>query len=145
MAGQTVTLLLDNSAWSHLGLGTLADARKAEIAEDFEAARIAVSMPFLLEAGYSARDAAGHSAMSEEFSALPYLEINDSIERRALDGQAQLARSGHHRLPPADLLLAAIAEQNLVGVLHYDADYDVIAAKTDLHFESVWLAPRGSL
>jgi hypothetical protein len=30
-------------------------------------------------------------------------------------------------------------------VLHYDGDYDVIVERTDLQFESVWLAERGSL
>jgi hypothetical protein len=62
-----------------------------------------------------------------------------------LDAQAQLARVGHHRLPPVDLLLAAIADRNRIGILHYDSDFDVILAKTDLEFASVWLAPRGEL
>jgi hypothetical protein len=30
-------------------------------------------------------------------------------------------------------------------VLHYDHDYDLIAEKTDLRFDSVWLADRGTL
>jgi hypothetical protein len=30
-------------------------------------------------------------------------------------------------------------------VLHYDHDYDTIAAQTDLRFASVWLAQRGDL
>jgi len=32
-----------------------------------------------------------------------------------------------------------------LGGLHYDHDYDVIAQHTDLEFDSVWLAPCGSL
>jgi hypothetical protein len=28
---------------------------------------------------------------------------------------------------------------------HYDPDYDLIAEKTDLRFDSVWLAARGAL
>lgn len=62
-------------------------------------------------------------------------------EQRALDAQAQLARAGHHRLPPVDLLVAALAERHDLGVLHYD----LIAEKTDLRFDSVWLAARGTL
>lgn len=68
-----------------------------------------------------------------------------AAERRALDAQAQLARIGHHRLPPVDLLIAALADRHELGVLHYDDDYDLIAETTDLRFESVWLAPRGTL
>ena len=41
--------------------------------------------------------------------------------------------------------MAAIAHRYKVGILHYDRDYDLIAAKTDLLFESEWLAKRGSL
>ena len=40
---------------------------------------------------------------------------------------------------------AAIAERHALGVLHYDADYDLIASQTDLRFDGVWLAARGSL
>ena len=32
-----------------------------------------------------------------------------------------------------------------VGVLHYDHDFDILREKTDLRFDSVWLAPRGTL
>jgi predicted nucleic acid-binding protein len=59
--------------------------------------------------------------------------------------QRQLARVGHHRLPPVDLLVAAIADRHGLGVLHYDRDYDLLAEKTDLDVGSVWLAPAGSL
>jgi len=30
-------------------------------------------------------------------------------------------------------------------VLHYDHDYDLIAGKTDLALDSVWLTARGTL
>ena len=54
---------------------------------------------------------------------------------------AVLARAGHSRLPPIALLVAALADRHGVGVLHYD----LIAAKTDLNFQSVWLAPSVAL
>jgi hypothetical protein len=43
------------------------------------------------------------------------------------------------------LTSAALADRHRVGVLHYDHDYDTVAARTDLGFRSVWLASRGSL
>ena len=67
------------------------------------------------------------------------------MERRALDAQRALARVGHHRLPPVDLLVAALADRHGLGVLHYDRDYDLLAENAGLRFESVWLAPAGSL
>ena len=76
---------------------------------------------------------------------MPWATIDANVERRALDAQRHLVRSGHHRIPPADLLLAALAERHQLGILHYDRDYDLIAARTDLLFASEWLAPAGSL
>jgi predicted nucleic acid-binding protein len=138
-----VTLLLDNSAWARLGI--LGADRAGEIADALEAGEIGACLPFLLEAGYSARHAAGHAELMTELLALPQYEIDPQVEQRALDAQHQLARAGHHRLPPVDLLVAALADRHGLGVLHYDADYDILAARTDLRFESVWLAQRGSL
>ena len=146
-AGRAVTgtLLLDNSAWARLADPALEDERAAELAEALEDGRVAACLPFLLEGGYSARSARDHDELLVDLLALPYYAIDEAVERRALDAQAQLARVGHHRLPPVDLLVAALADRHQLGVLHYDHDYDLIAEKTDLSFASVWLAPAGTL
>jgi predicted nucleic acid-binding protein len=141
----TATLLLDNSAWVRLADAALPANRANEIAEALESGRIAVCLPFLLEAGYSARNAHEHDQLLAELRSLPHYHLDDAAEQRALDAQAQLARVGHHRLPPVDLLIAALADRHDLAVLHYDHDYDLIAEKTDLAFDSVWLADRGSL
>lgn len=141
----SVELLLDNSAWVRLAVPALDDARAHAIAEALEQRRIGVCLPFLLEAGYSARNASDHDELLRELTALPMLHIDAEVERRAVDAQHQLARAGHHRLPPVDLILAALADRHRVGVLHYDRDYDIVTAKTDLRFVSVWLAKRGTL
>jgi predicted nucleic acid-binding protein len=141
----TDTLLLDNSAWARLGDPNLSDVRAGEIADALEAGRVAICLPFLFEAGYSARNARDHGDLLDELLALPHFPIDEEVERRAIDAQRQLARIGHHRLPPVDLLVAAIADRHRLGVLHYDHDYDLISEKTDLRLESVWLSPAGSL
>ena len=141
----TTTLLLDNSAWVRLADTSLSRERANEIADAFESGRIATCLPFLLEAGYSARNAREHDELLAELRSLPRYRLDDAAEERALDAQAQLARAGHHRLPPVDLLVAALADRHALGVLHYDHDYDLIAEKTDLTFDSVWLAARGTL
>jgi predicted nucleic acid-binding protein len=119
--------------------------RADEIAEWLEEGRIATCLPFLLEAGYSARNARAHEELLSELMALPNVHIDERVERRAIDAQRQLARAGHHRLPPVDLLIAALADTHDLGVLHYDNDYEIVSEKTDLRFVSVWLAPRGSI
>lgn len=141
----SVELLLDNSAWVRIASPGLPQRRAEEIADKLEQRRIAVCLPFLLEAGYSARSGRDHDELMEELLALPVLHIDEEAEWRAVDAQRQLARAGYHRLPPVDVIVAALAERHEVGILHYDRDYDTLAAKTDLRFGSVWLAPRGAL
>jgi predicted nucleic acid-binding protein len=138
-------LLIDNSAWARLDQPSLPQNRAEEIADHLEHGRIAVCLPFLLEAGYSARNATDHADLLEELLALPMVHIDQQIEHRALDAQRQLARAGHHRLPPVDLIIAAAADVTQLGILHYDRDYELVQEKTDLRFASIWLAERGSL
>jgi predicted nucleic acid-binding protein len=133
--------LLDNSAWARRH-HSLANER---IATGMETSELAVCLPFLLEAGYSARSARHHSEIAQRFALLPRVEINSEVERLALEAQADLARVGHHRMPPADILIAACAHASGVGVLHYDHDYDVLREHTRLRFQSEWLAPAGTL
>jgi predicted nucleic acid-binding protein len=67
-----------------------------------------------------------------------------NLWRRARDTQLALARSGEHRrMPPADLLLAAAAVEAGVTFIHYDRDYERIAAVSELRHE--WLVPDGAL
>ncbi len=67
--------------------------------------------------------------------------------RLALEAQAELARMPDvsHRVKPVDLLVAAIAHEHALGVLHYDHDYDTIAERSGLRLRSVWIAARGSV
>jgi predicted nucleic acid-binding protein len=110
-----------------------------------EAGRVATSLPFLLEAGYSVRSAQDCGELRDELLALPRLDIDHEVEQRAIDAQRQLSRIGHHRVPPVDLTVAVVANRHTLGVLRYDRGFDLIAEKTDLDFESVWLAPAGSI
>lgn len=71
---------------------------------------------------------------------LPYAPIDAAAERLALEAQSALSRSGHHRLPPVDLLVAALAHRDGCDVLHCDRHFDLILARTSLRFESIWLA-----
>jgi predicted nucleic acid-binding protein len=138
-------LLLDNSAWSQLGQEHVAEDRVKEVAGWMSRGEIAVCLPFLLEAGYSAQSAAKRRAMMAKFDVLPRIATDRQVESMALQAQRELAEVGHHRLPPIDVMIAACADRAEAGVLHYDADYDLLAEHTSLRFESVWLAPAGTL
>jgi predicted nucleic acid-binding protein len=64
--------------------------------------------------------------------------------RRARELQLLLAEAGdHRRVPPVDLLLAASAEAAGVPLVHYDRDYERIAAVSSI--EQRWLVAHGSL
>jgi predicted nucleic acid-binding protein len=139
-------LLLDNSAWSRVVAGGLPDDRAETVAGWLEQRQLAICLPFLLEAGYSARASADYQEMMDEFDLLfPRVEVAAAMEDRALLAQRELAARGQHRLAPIDVMVAACAHETGAGVLHYDRDYDLIAEHTSLSFESVWLAPAGTL
>lgn len=72
------------------------------------------------------------------------LPIEDIDWRRALLVQSELWSSGEQRsVPLPDLLIAAVAERNRVVVVHYDADYDLIAEITGQ--PTRWVVPRGTV
>jgi len=107
--------------------------------------QVATCLPFLLEAGYSARSGADHLRIMDRLGRLPQVAIDGAVESSALEAQHDLAVLGHHRMAPIDIVIAACAHEAGAGVLHYDRDYDVIAEHTGLSFESIWLAPAGTL
>jgi predicted nucleic acid-binding protein len=138
-------LLIDNSAWARISSPNLSAERVETIAEWIEAGTLAGCVPFILEAGYSARSAADHDRVIADLIMLPWVELTPRISRLAIQAQGEMARVGHHRVPPADLLIAACAHAEGAGVLHYDRDYDLIAKHSGLDFQSEWLEEAGRL
>jgi predicted nucleic acid-binding protein len=98
-----------------------------------------------LEAGYSGRDLADVRLIAERRRNLyVVLPITEVIAERARDVQIRMAARGHHRAAGViDLLTAAVAEYHGAVVLHYDADFEHIAAVTGQ--PHTWVAPRGGL
>jgi predicted nucleic acid-binding protein len=138
-------LLLDNSAWSRLLAGAVPQERRETVIRWLEDRRLATCLPFLLEAGYSARSARDRSEIMARLEHLPRVPVDAEIEQAAQDAQGELAELGHHRLAPSDLMIAACAARAGGGVLHYDRDFDLVAEHTRLGLESVWLAEPGTI
>lgn len=138
--------LLDTSVWARLRDRRITGAAAERIASGIESGELAMTEPLLLEMRYSARDAEDFALLSEELDALPLLTLDGRAVRRALDAQQQLAAAAgvSHRVKPVDLLVAGVADRHRGAILHYDSDYDLILEHTDLSFESVWAAERGS-
>ena len=80
--------------------------------------------------------------MMADLAQLPRVRIDREVEEAATRAQQELAEIGHHRISPSDLIIAACAHIAQMGVLHYDGDYDLLAERTSLEFESSWLGPR---
>ncbi len=96
-----------------------------------------------LEVGYSARDPAGYATTARRSQGFVELPLNAAIGERARVVQRMLTRHSQHRAAGVvDLLTAAIAEHHGAIVLHYDADFDAIAAVTGQHVR--WVVPRGT-
>jgi len=96
-----------------------------------------------LEVGYSARNAEEWDLLVGALDVFVLVEMTAEHVRRALQVQRLLAlRSQRGRKIP-DLLIAAAAEQLDLTVLHYDADFDAIAAVTGQPSE--WVVPAGSV
>jgi len=98
-----------------------------------------------LEAGYSGRDETDVLAIANRRrSQYVVLPINETIADRAREVQRRMAARGLHRaVGVVDMLTAAVAEYHGAVVLHYDADFEHIAAATGQ--PQVWVAARGSL
>ena len=109
------------------------------------AGRLATCGMTTLEVLFGARSAVEHArliaAMDEAYEWLPTEDVDF---RTAVGVQAELSARGQLRaVPLPDLLLAAVAARHRVAVLHYDADYELIAAVTGQ--PHTWVVPRGSV
>lgn len=132
--------LVDKSALARMPLESVR-RRLAPIIEAGEAATCAIVD---LEVLYSVRNFEEHRRTRQRRSlAYTRVGITDEVFERALDVQGELSRSGRHRVPIPDLLVAAVAEKEGLTVLHYDSDYDTIASVTGQPVE--WVVPRGSV
>jgi len=137
--GRVAEYLVDTSAWAR--------ARKPAVREVLDPlirkGLVGTCATVDLEMLYSARNVAEHDSMRIERSSFEWLAVFDECWERAIDVQRALCAVGRHRgVPMADLLIAATAERHGVTVLHYDADFDVIAEVTGQLTQ--WVVPHGT-
>jgi predicted nucleic acid-binding protein len=92
-----------------------------------------------LEVLYSARSKREYAEWAQSLKVQPWLELTPAAERRALEVQGLLAGRGQHRMPVTDLLIAAVAEVHDATVLHFDRDFERIAAVTGQ--PTRWIVP----
>ena len=133
------THLVDNSVLTRITKAPVA-ARVEPMITDGLLATCSVTD---LEQLFSARSGAEHRERRDEI-ALRYtrVAIGQKVLDRAVEIQGLLADRGQHRganIP--DLIAAAAAERAGLTVLHYDADFDLIATVTGQ--PTRWVVPAG--
>jgi predicted nucleic acid-binding protein len=133
--------LIDTSAHARMGDAVVRATVAGLVADGVAATCVTVD----LEAGYSGRDWADVRAIRDRRRELYLvLPISEAVADRARDVQLLMAGRGHHRAAGVvDLLTAAVAEFHGAVVLHYDGDFEHIAATTGQ--PQMWVAERGSL
>lgn len=103
---------------------------------------LAVCAAVEIEVIHSARTANDAKRIRWLLRGFDWLAMPDDIWDRAVDVQIQALHKGNHRaLSMADLLIAATAERHGATVLHYDGDFDMIAAITGQ--STAWVVPSG--
>jgi predicted nucleic acid-binding protein len=98
-----------------------------------------------LEVLYSARSYPDLTrTLATRSRAFPLVHMAQRDFDRAIEVMSELARQGLHRaVGIPDLLIAAAAEREGLTLIHYDRDYDHVAAVTDQPMQ--WVVPRGSV
>lgn len=138
------TFLIDHSVWGRL-------ATRKVVREAFDAliirsrpTSLLVCPPTVAEYGFSARDAAEHEAIQRALTA--FTECTTApTSSDAMRIQHRLWSSGLVRAAGAfDTVIAAYAIANDATVLHYDRDFEHIAAAVP-EFTHRWIVPRGSV
>ncbi len=134
-----LTHLLDTSVVKRLGRPQV-----REIVEPLAAAG-QLGRPSIcdLEVGYSARTAAEWDDLVGALDAFDPVATTAAHVRRALQVQRLLAQRSQRGRKIPDLLVAAAAEELDISVLHYDADFDLIATVTGQACK--WVVPAGTV
>lgn len=96
-----------------------------------------------LEIGFSARSADEWDRLVAALAAFRRIDVEAHHYDRAQQVQRRLVADGLRGRKVPDLLIAAVAEATSLTVLHYDADFDHIAAVTGQPTQ--WIVERGSI
>lgn len=138
--------LADTSAWAVAQRRNAAPELRETFGRLLVGGEIATCGPVKWELLHSTNNAAEFRARRDDLEALDQAALDEADWRRALDVCQGLAEQGsalHRAVKLPDALVAAAAERAGLAVLHYDKDFELIAAVTGQPCE--WIAPRGFL
>jgi predicted nucleic acid-binding protein len=134
-----LTHLLDTSVLTRLGKPEI----RAPIEPRTQLGQLARAGISDLEIGYSARNDSEWDRLAGALDVFELIETTAEHVVRARHVQRLLAAKHQRSRKVPDLLIAAAAEARGLTVLHYDSDFDQIAAVTGQACE--WVVPAGSV
>ena len=134
-----LTHLLDTSVLTRLRESSIRDMVEP-LVELGQLGRAGISD---LEVGFSARNGAEWNSLIDALEIFELVETTSEHVQRAKQVQRLLASKHQRGRKLPDLLVAAAAEAMTLTVLHYDADFDLIAGVTGQSCE--WVVPAGSV
>ncbi len=134
-----LTHLIDTSVIKRLA-DPVVRAAVESLAENGRLARASISD---LEVGYSAHNVREWDTLQSALEVFALVETTVEHFARAKQVQRLLATKSQRGRKIPDLLIAAVADVERLIVMHYDHDFDVIAAVTGQRCE--WVASPGSV
>ena len=134
-----LTHLIDTSVISRLSKPTV----RAIVEPLTEAGQVGRAGITDLEVGYGSRNAREWDQDMADLSVFELIETTAEHVQRARQLQRLLASRSQRGRKIPDLLIAAAAEKERLVLLHYDADFDLIARVTGQQCQ--WVAPAGTI
>jgi len=134
-----LTHLVDTSVISRLG----EESVRAVVEPLVQAGRVGRAGITDLEVGSGARNAKEWDQDLADLAVFELVETTAGHVQRARQVQRLLASRSQRGCKIPDLLIAAAAEEAKLTVLHYDADFDLIAKVTGQPCR--WVVPAGTV
>jgi predicted nucleic acid-binding protein len=135
--------LVDSSVWLRLGVPAVASSLSRIVAGS-DPGDVLVCAPIVAEVGFNARSGDEHAMVMAQLRVFRDVPAAPDLALvTALQGEIwanELLRS----VSAADTLVAAYAIENRLMLLHYDQQFEYVAAVTG-RFEHRWIVPRGSI
>ncbi|MCB0939603.1 MAG: PIN domain nuclease [Mycolicibacterium sp.] len=131
-------ILIDTSAWiEYLRATGSAAAIEVRRLLSNEADRVVMCEPVAIEILSGAVDEGKHAKLEQLVNGLPSLRIDDAVDFRSAAAIYRAARRAGQTIRSInDCLIAALSIRHGAGIVHRDADFEVIAAITGLQAQS---------
>lgn len=127
--------LVDTSVWIWALRPDGVAAIRQRVGEILAERNGATTPMVLLELLSGARNEKEYRELLEELSALQQLPVSEAVWTRSYQSAFDLRRRGV-TAPSTDVLIAAVAQEHQVTLLHADRHFDLIAEQADLTVES---------